>query len=373
MAVGYLLEQDCETQRESSTISPRVQACRKRLLFAFFFVLMTAATLGNKRETPTETTPTEKDDDSSFIVTKLSAARADRVLNVHIVPHTHDDVGWRKTVDQYYYGWNNSIDTRGNVASILSTTVEALLENPSRTFTYVEQKFFSMWWNDQPEAVRDSVRFLIANRQLFFVNGGWCMHDEAASHYIGMIDQTTLGHTFLKHELGVIPTVGWQLDPFGHSATQASLMTSRLGFDALYFGRIDYQDLALRRLTRQCEGLWNASSSFSDSTVFWGLTGSYGGNYGAPPGFCFDVQCDHDEYLVGSNETRLQERLEAFLQDLRVQSDQTVDNHIMLTFGMDFQYLEAHINYANMVRSPGDRLENGFEKNVVCFEASSCA
>ena len=26
------------------------------------------------------------------------------VVNVHLIAHSHDDTGYRKTVDQYYYG-----------------------------------------------------------------------------------------------------------------------------------------------------------------------------------------------------------------------------------------------------------------------------
>lgn len=50
------------------------------------------------------------------------------------------------------------------------------------------------------------------------------MHDEAATHYVDMIEQTTLGHNFIKKEFGVTPRIGWQIDPFGHSAVQAYLL-----------------------------------------------------------------------------------------------------------------------------------------------------
>ena len=180
---------------------------------------------------------------SSTSLRKFAATQAPKVLNVHIIPHTHDDVGWRKTVEQYFYGYNESIDARGRVQDIITTSIAALLEQPARTFVWTESKFLHMWWNEMKTrnrtALHDDLRYLIATQQWSFVNGGWCMHDEASTHYVGMLDQTTLGHDFLLHNLGVVPTVGWQLDPFGHAATQAGLLTAGVGFDALYFGRID--------------------------------------------------------------------------------------------------------------------------------------
>ena len=119
---------------------------------------------------------------SNFSPKKLSADMSNpRVLNVHAVPHTHDDVGWLKTVEQYYYGLNNTIQ-RVSVQSILDTVVASLLEHENRTFTYVESKFFSMWWSEQTDAVKDSVRYLVANKQLSFSNGGWCMHGKWRSN-----------------------------------------------------------------------------------------------------------------------------------------------------------------------------------------------
>ena len=73
---------------------------------------------------------------------------------------------------------------------------------------------------DRHESDEQIVRGLVKSGQLQFINGGWSMHDEACTHYVSMIENTAFGHRFLKEELDYLPTVGWQIDPFGHSAVQ---------------------------------------------------------------------------------------------------------------------------------------------------------
>jgi alpha-mannosidase len=238
------------------------------------------------------------------------------------------------------------------VQYILDSVISELENNPSRRFIYAEMAFFARWFYEQSGTRQESVRRLVKSGQLEFINGGWCMHDEAAAHYIAMIDQTTLGHQFLAKEFGFTPRVGWQIDPFGHSSTQASLLSWAAGFDALYFGRIDYQDREIRKETQECEGLWRASPSLgADAQVFWGLTGSYDGNYQPPTGFHFDVTENSavpvmdDLLLHGYN---VDQRVGDFVEQAVLQGGMTKGRHIMMTMGSDFQYEAAQEWFKNL-------------------------
>ena len=262
-------------------------------------------------------------------------------VHIHLVPHTHDDTGWLKTVDQYHTGSNNSIQ-HANVGRVITSVVESLSRDPARKFIYAEVAFFQRWWRVQSNATQAQVRKLVDAKQLTFVNGGWCMHDEAVPHYIDMVDQQTLGHSYLKDELNVVPVVGWQIDPFGHSATQAALLSAESGFDGLFFGRMDYQDLDNRLKNKAAEWMWRPSFSLGgDAQVFAGLTGSYGGNYGPPGGFCWDVHCNDepmqdDPSLDGYN---VDSRVADFVEAARWQANRTRGAHVLFTMGSDFQYV----------------------------------
>eukprot|EP00457_Paulinella_chromatophora_P000583 gb/GEZN01000583.1/.p1 GENE.gb/GEZN01000583.1/~~gb/GEZN01000583.1/.p1 ORF type:complete len:1193 (-),score=233.63 gb/GEZN01000583.1/:442-4020(-) len=270
-------------------------------------------------------------------------------LQVHLVAHTHDDVGWLKTVDQYYVGQNSTIQVAA-VQYILSNVLQMLQENPQRKFVYVEQAFFQRWWRQQSSVVKEAMQQVVKNGQLEFLNGGWCMHDEASTHYIGMVDQTTLGHKFLKEQFDVVPRVGWQIDPFGHTSTQASLLSAEVGFDALFFGRIDYQDRQARTNESRLEFVWSASPSLGHSADVW-TSSYYTGNYSPMPHFCFDdVQCgdspvQDDPTLSDYNVPFL---VDSFVEQVLDIAEFTNGNHIMLDMGSDFHYQNARSWFENL-------------------------
>ncbi|XP_057437603.1 probable alpha-mannosidase At5g13980 [Lotus japonicus] len=285
---------------------------------------------------------------SKFMVYNTSQGIVPGKLNVHLVAHTHDDVGWLKTVDQYYVGSNNSIQG-ACVQNVLDSMVGALVADKNRKFIYVEIAFFQRWWRDQSEIVQNVVKKLVTSGQLEFINGGMCMHDEAVTHYIDMIDQTTLGHRFLKQEFGLTPRIGWQIDPFGHSAVQAYLLGAEVGFDSFFFGRIDYQDRAKRKKEKSLEVIWQGSKSLGSSAQIF--AGAFPENYEPPPGgFYFEV--NDNSPIVQDNmdlfDYNVQDRVNDFVAAALSQANITRTNHIMWTMGTDFKYQYAHTWYRQL-------------------------
>ncbi len=277
-------------------------------------------------------------------VYNTSAGPVEGKINVHIVPHTHDDTGWQITVDQYFY-----LD----VYYVIDTVVRQLAEDPNKRFMYVETGFFARWWDQQPPRVKEMTKQLVQEGRLEFINGGWCMHDEASPYYVEMVDQTTRGHMFLKKNFGKAanPKGTWQIDPFGHSNTQAWLLSAEAGMNSLFWGRTDYQDMNHRYQTQGNPGLewiWQGSQSLGDSAqVFAGeLFGTGGGGYGTWIGFDKgDVQVQDDP---SRHDYNVDEMVDSFINNAITQDNGTRTSHQLWACGSDFQYQNADHWYHNL-------------------------
>uniref|UniRef100_A0A383VWB2 Glycoside hydrolase family 38 central domain-containing protein n=1 Tax=Tetradesmus obliquus TaxID=3088 RepID=A0A383VWB2_TETOB len=169
----------------------------------------------------------------------------------------------------------------GGVEAILDSVVSSLVDNPDRTLMYADLAFFVKWWQELHEDSKAEVRQLVQQGRFEFTGGGIVQHDEADSHYSGMVDQMSLGMRFLQQEFGHTPRIAWQLNGFGHSRTEP-LLKSMGGFDALFFGRADEADMRLRKANRSMELAWRGSESYGSETDMFTSqypTGTYG-----PPG-----------------------------------------------------------------------------------------
>jgi len=85
------------------------------------------------------------------------------------------------------------------------------------------------------------------------------MHDEACPTYAEMINNMVIGHSFIQKHFGEEVAsnikIGWQLDDFGHSNTNAKLL-AQMGYEAVFFARTHYQDFNERIYFKTLETIW---------------------------------------------------------------------------------------------------------------------
>lgn len=234
---------------------------------------------------------------------------------------------------------------------ILSTVVQELIDNPHRKFTYVEMKFFTMWYEQQSDKTKAALKELIKEGRFEFVNAGWSMHDEACPHFEDMINNMMHGHQFLLKEFGVKPRIGWHIDPFGHSSANPRLFAD-MGFEAWFFARLDHADRDQRLKDKSMNFLWRpfAEHFGNQKEIF---TGAMRDHYCWPQGFWYDERFWNDEPFVVNKKMdtfNADQKVKDFQKYLNEMADDYLGNHMLVPFGCDFSFANARLNFEQMDR-----------------------
>ncbi|KAH3763717.1 lysosomal alpha-mannosidase [Pelomyxa schiedti] len=265
----------------------------------------------------------------AFVIGVVAGAE-DRAT-VFLVPHTHCDPGWLDTYQGYY-------DTE--VKFILDTVVEQLAANPSYKFTWAETSFFRLWWETQSDSKKNQFRSLLENGQIEFVMGGWSMADEGIVTHEAVVNDMTEGHLYLFDELGVVPKVAWQIDPFGASDTIAALF-KMMGLENEVHMRIDWRLRDEMKIQRTLEFIWNTMGTIllPEQNMFTHILED---QYSGPPGMNWE---DDTKPVTLLN-------VEAFALDFITIARERLamyrTNNLLMLFGHDFAFQNAAVEFGNM-------------------------
>ncbi|BFZ14084.1 hypothetical protein BsWGS_17122 [Bradybaena similaris] len=267
-------------------------------------------------------------------------------LKIILVPHTHCDPGWIKTISDYYHT---------QVKKILDNFVPKLEQTPKYKFMFSEITYFSWWWSEISPSMKDRVRRLISSNQFEISTGGWVMTDEANAHYFAMLDQLIEGHQWLNNTLGYIPQSGWAVDPFGYSSTMAYLL-KRSDFKSMLIQRVHYSLKKYLSQKTNLEFMWRQHWDAEASTdIFTHLMPFYSYDIphtcGPEPAIC----CQFDfKRLPGSSyrcpwnidpktitNDNIAERSMTILDQWKKKATLYKTNVLLVPLGDDFRYMQA--------------------------------
>eukprot|EP01065_Artemidia_motanka_P014126 TRINITY_DN18099_c0_g1_i1.p1 TRINITY_DN18099_c0_g1~~TRINITY_DN18099_c0_g1_i1.p1 ORF type:complete len:1069 (+),score=319.29 TRINITY_DN18099_c0_g1_i1:58-3264(+) len=267
-----------------------------------------------------------------------SAAAATPPTELFLVPHSHCDVGWLQTVDSL---------ARVNVSRIINGVVGNLANDTRgrRRFVWDEMAFLQRWWDQEATpGQRETFRTLVQTGKIELVDNGWSQHDMGCTTLDSMVNNWVQGHQWINRTLGsgVRPRVGWSLDPFGQSTTQAVLQALS-GMDAWFFTRLSKEVVADMKAQKGLEFVWRASSSLPEeqTEMFVHVFESY---YCMPlPTYAFEWGARKGAIVPNSaNVVNLAWKLANITQQRR-QWFRTPN--VLIPWGCDYQYQNAALVY----------------------------
>ncbi|CAK8533611.1 unnamed protein product [Lathyrus sativus] len=279
-------------------------------------------------------------------------------LKIFVVPHSHNDPGWKLTVEEYY-------DRQSR--HILDTIVETLNKDSRRKFIWEEMSYLERWWRDTSttDVMKETFINLVKNGQLEIVGGGWVMNDEANSHYFAIIEQIAEGNMWLNDTIGFVPKNNWAIDPFGYSSTMAYLLR-RMGFDNMLIQRTHYEVKKELAWHKNLEYVWRQSWDAEETTdIFVHMMPFYSYDIphtcGPEPAICcqFDFarmegftyeKCPWGPSPEEITQENVQEWALKLLDQYRKKSTLYRTNTLLVPLGDDFRYInvqEAEAQFRN--------------------------
>ncbi|KAJ1811966.1 mannosyl-oligosaccharide 1,3-1,6-alpha-mannosidase activity protein, partial [Coemansia sp. RSA 2598] len=166
-------------------------------------------------------------------------------LTLHLVPHSHSDIGWNLSFEGYYHSV---------VRDVLRRVSRELWKDPRRRFTWGDLAFLDLWMAQ--EGTENSglkaegkeltwshvLRALVQRGQMDIVGGTYVSPDEGLTTWWAHNTIVDTGHRTLDKLLGTNTSVAWQIDNFGHFNTMPYLLANA-GYSSLVLGRMAYRDL----------------------------------------------------------------------------------------------------------------------------------
>jgi len=265
-------------------------------------------------------------------------------LRVIVMPHSHNDPGWLKTVEGYF-----ATATK----SIITNMVDKLTEHTNMTFIWTEMSYLSMWWEVAQPDMKDKLRVLLDSGRLEIPTGGWVMTDEANVELFSMVEQLVEGHSFLRSTLNVKPKSSWSVDSFGHGGTFPHIL-AKSGISNMVIMRVHYAWKEWLARYQQGDFLWKQSWEADGSNAplchnfpydIYSIKHSCGPHPQTCLGFDFrHVAGEYNEFSLHYtpiDQGNLQTRAELLLEQYGRTGSLLPHNVVLVPLGDDFRYNNA--------------------------------